>query len=135
LFPTSEARVDGKHPGVVASERLAVIFGTGEKLQAEGPFPDIDILQEFRDRLHAHNRLAVIGYSFGDSRINYLIREWLEETDDSKVLIIGGPEETFENRPLSVGVEGKFFKGTPLEENQVEFSSDGAEQGISVLFD
>jgi hypothetical protein len=132
LSPTSEEKIYHSHPGRDSSERLGVIFGTGQKLQSEGPF--LDILQEFRRRLHEHRRLIVIGYSFGDSHINYQIREWLEGVDGRKILIIGGPKETFENHPLSVGVEQEFFAGTPLEKDQVEFSSAGASKGISDLF-
>lgn len=51
-----------------------VIFGSGNKLRAYGPF--LQLLRQFHDTLSKSKNLVVIGYSWRDPHINAEIRRW-----------------------------------------------------------
>ena len=64
----------------------SVIFGSRNKLTAEGPF--LDLLQTFIEALNQSSLLTVIGYSFGDSHINSLIGRWVNGDKARRVRIV-----------------------------------------------
>jgi hypothetical protein len=53
----------------------AFLFGSGNKLTAEGPY--LDLLLAFREKLEETESLHVCGYSFRDPHINHLLLRWL----------------------------------------------------------
>ncbi len=64
----------------------AIIFGQRNKLSPVGPF--LDLYHTFRDELFKREeltgallteKLTIIGYSFGDPHINFLIERWVDE--------------------------------------------------------
>ncbi len=69
----------------IRAGNAALIFGSGNKLQVEGPY--LDLLFAFRDRLTESHELHVCGYSFRDPHINYVILRWLQQKDDRKLFI------------------------------------------------
>lgn len=69
-----------------STEPPAVIFGQRAKLRAEGPF--LGLLAEFERQLAQARRLVVIGYSFRDDHVNEIIRRWIADDDDRKLLIV-----------------------------------------------
>jgi hypothetical protein len=55
--------------------RTAMIFGSGNKLQVNGPY--LDLLFAFRSRLDRSQVVEVCGYSFRDQHVNHLLLAWL----------------------------------------------------------
>lgn len=70
----------------VPGSRPALIFGQGAKLRAEGPF--LALLAEFERQLASASRLIVIGYSFRDDHVNEIVRRWMAEDADHKLLVV-----------------------------------------------
>ena len=68
------------------NQSAALIFGRREKLRAEGPY--LQLLEHFRSTLAKYERLAVVGYSFGDEHINEVIRQWMSATPSRRVLLV-----------------------------------------------
>lgn len=66
----------------------AVVFGLGNKLQAEGPY--LDLLQQFRRELASADELIVVGYSFRDPHVNHYISAWLND-DQRRVIKVVDP--------------------------------------------
>jgi hypothetical protein len=71
-----------------SSYRPAVIFGSRNKLTAEGPF--LDLLRAFQRELKRAERLTIVGYSFGDAHINVYISQWLNSGSKNRLRIING---------------------------------------------
>jgi hypothetical protein len=65
---------------------LAVVFGEGNKLTAEGPF--LDLLAEFRSALVQTKQLVVVGYSFRDNHINEMLRRWINGDPETRIVVI-----------------------------------------------
>jgi hypothetical protein len=130
--PISEPTKIQMHPGQSAGERRALIFGTENKLQADGPF--LDIFQELKRRLENKSCLIVIGYSFNDGHINYIIDSWLESHDNGKIIVIGAPYSKLEDHRLKSDADDKFFENGSVVVDQVRFAGIGASRGISTLF-
>jgi hypothetical protein len=68
------------------NSRPAVVFGQRGKLRSDGPF--LAILNGFQNMLNETRRLVIVGYSFRDEHINALVRRWLNEFDESEIVII-----------------------------------------------
>jgi SIR2-like domain len=66
--------------------RPAVIFGAREKLQAEGPF--LAMLFEFSRWMRNTEHLIVVGYSFRDTHINVILRDWLQSDGAMQLTIV-----------------------------------------------
>ncbi len=71
--------------------QLAVVFGSHNKLTAEGPF--LDLLAEFKTELWQHSELLVIGYSFRDPHINYIIGRWLDADRKRQIHVVDPASE------------------------------------------
>jgi len=69
--------------------RPAVIFGSRNKLTAEGPF--LDLLRAFQRELQKSDRLTIVGYAFGDGHINVYLSQWLNGDPLRRLRIINGP--------------------------------------------
>jgi hypothetical protein len=52
------------------------------------------LLDYFRSHINAVTSLICIGYSFGDSHVNQVIREWLEFSPDRQLKIVGPKVES-----------------------------------------
>lgn len=65
-----------------------LVFGRREKLRPEGP--SLELLGDFRARLHAARALVVVGYSFADRHINELISRWAS-SESNRLLVIVDP--------------------------------------------
>jgi hypothetical protein len=68
---------------------FGVIFGGDKKLIAEGPF--FDLFYKFKRLLWTKAHLVVIGYSFRDDHINYIIDHWFTTHNDVRITIVGAP--------------------------------------------
>lgn len=127
LFPSKEiSRLD---PDQSANQNRnpALIFGAGNKLTEEGPF--IELFRTFEERLDNHSTLVVIGYSFSDEHINHVIRRWMNQDIDRKLIIIDRPGVEKEDHPF-------WEKHRRLQEtDRVELRAVGAKQGIRNLFE
>jgi hypothetical protein len=66
--------------------RPAVIFGSRNKLTADGPF--LEVLRTFQSALLEADRLTVVGYSFRDPHINVYISQWLNQGRQRRLRII-----------------------------------------------
>lgn len=78
------------------SGRPAIVFGQRGKLRADGPF--LSMLGEFERQLSRSGRLLVIGYSFRDDHVNEIVKRWMGEADDRKLLVVDPKwPDTFEN--------------------------------------
>ena len=71
------------------------------------------LLKHFRSCLNNVHSLVCIGYGFGDSHINTVMREWLEYSEDRRLVIVG---------PCTTSVPGMFLHVAP----QVELHSVNA---------
>jgi len=101
--------VEPRFPDIVP----AVIFGSGNKLTATGPF--LSLLATFAQRLEEHDLLLVCGYSFQDIHINEILRRWFNRKPQRRLISIEAPDAPqgdhwFAQRPdrylqLSVGAE------------------------------
>jgi hypothetical protein len=83
------------------SYRPAVIFGSRNKLTAEGPF--LDLLRAFQRELQAAERLTVVGYAFCDDHINVYLSQWLNSNPANRLRIING--KSFADKPEDYVVE------------------------------
>ncbi|HZD22171.1 MAG TPA: SIR2 family protein [Acidimicrobiia bacterium] len=63
-----------------------LVFGAGNKLTMEGPF--VDLLAHFRADLLDSDRLTVIGYSFRDTHVNYVLGQWLAANAERELRIV-----------------------------------------------
>ena len=70
-------------------ESLAVLFGGGNKLTAEGPF--MDLVYKFKRLLWKRQHLIVIGYSFRDDHINHIIEHWFNVKQNAKITVVEAP--------------------------------------------
>jgi SIR2-like domain len=66
--------------------RPALLFGHGSKLRVEGPF--LSLLTEFERLLASATTLVVVGYSFRDTHINYVVARWLADDARRDVIVI-----------------------------------------------
>lgn len=101
----------------------AVIFGSGNKLTAEGPF--LEILLAFRERLDKCREMVVIGYSFSDEHINDAIWRWLNRNPAHTLRVIDYAEDK-----EVVPFKNKFH----YLDDRYSFSLDGAGAGIAEVF-
>lgn len=101
----------------------AVIFGSGNKLTAEGPF--LELLLTFRERLDKCREMIVIGYSFSDEHINDAIWRWLNRDPAHTLRVIDYAEDKD-----VVPFKNMF---TYLEDRYT-FHLDGAGAGIAEVF-
>jgi hypothetical protein len=79
-------------------DSLGVIFGSGNKLTAEGPF--IDLLHKCKRLLWQKSHLLVLGYSFRDDHINHIIEHWFTSNRTTKVTIVGAPKSDVDKNPF-----------------------------------
>ncbi len=79
-------------------DSLAVIFGSGNKLTAEGPF--LDLLHKFKRLLWQRSHLLTLGYSFRDDHINHLIEHWFTTNPTTKLTIVGAPKSDRNDNPF-----------------------------------
>ena len=91
--------------------RPAVIFGSRNKLTAEGPF--LDLLRAFQRELQCSDRLTVVGYAFGDDHINVYLSQWLNSNPEHRLRIINGPD--FGKRPQGYVLDLVSFAGDRVE--------------------
>lgn len=64
----------------------AVVFGEGNKLQADGPF--LPLFIEFSRRLETTDRLLIVGYSFRDDHVNAVLRRWMNTSDRRRAYVV-----------------------------------------------
>lgn len=72
----------------VPTKRLMpwIVVGDREKLATDGP--TLALLNAAADALHRSQRLVVVGYSFSDSHINAMIRDWMSADPNRDIAII-----------------------------------------------
>jgi hypothetical protein len=114
----AEKHVTSKPFGKVSEGRFpnsipAVIFGSGNKLTATGPF--LLLLATFAQRLEEHDLLLVCGYSFQDTHVNEILRQWFNRKPHRRMISIEAPgacqrDHWFAKQPsrymqLSIGAE------------------------------
>ncbi|UCH62181.1 MAG: SIR2 family protein [Fidelibacterota bacterium] len=66
--------------------RPAVVFGSGNKLTAQGPF--IELFRAFGRRIENCILLVTIGYSFRDEHINEVLKRWLNANVERQMIVI-----------------------------------------------
>lgn len=102
-------------------QHLAVLFGGRSKLTGEGPY--LELLNAFRQRLFKTDHLVIVGYSFRDPHVNYLIRRWLSAAKEDRITIVerAGYEPSKHPFLLEFGeiLEGRF-----------EFDCKGADSAL-----
>lgn len=97
----------------------ALIFGSGNKLQVEGPH--LDLLFTFRDRLRMTDDLLVCGYSFRDRHVNHFILEWLKGAPNRRIQVY----DPFLTVPRIVTNMGRSLRpGWKLSSEQLEKQLD-----------
>ncbi len=62
-----------------------VIFGDENKLSPFGPM--LCLIEEFRRTLYKARRIVVVGYSFMDHHINYLLCEWMDSNNSAQMAV------------------------------------------------
>jgi len=107
------------------SYRPAVIFGSRNKLTAEGPF--LDLLRAFQRELQSADRLTVVGYAFCDAHINVYLSQWLNSSPANRLRIINGP--AFADRP-----EGYVLDLLRFARDRVEIVPKYAGEGLLDAF-
>lgn len=105
--------------------RPAVIFGSRNKLTAEGPF--LDLLRAFQRELQCSERLTVVGYAFGDDHINVYLTQWLNSNTEHRLRIINGSD--FREMPKGYVRDLVSFGG-----DRVEIISSYAGDGLRDAF-
>src|SRR5262249_40354258 len=63
-----------------------VVFGSKNKLTADGPF--LDLLRAFQRELLKAQTLTIVGYSFADVHINICISQWLNLNAANRLRIV-----------------------------------------------
>lgn len=81
-----------------------LVFGTVNKLQARQPF--LWMVNQFSEELSACRYVVTIGYGFGDSYVNDIVREGMA-ADSRKHLIVVAPE--FEEAQLEAAPEMRVY--------------------------
>jgi SIR2-like domain len=107
------------------SYRPAVIFGSRNKLTAEGPF--LDLLRAFQRELQSADRLTVVGYAFCDAHINVYLSQWLNSSPAHRLRIINGP--AFADKP-----EGYVLDLLRFARDRVEIVPKYAGEGLLDAF-
>jgi hypothetical protein len=70
----------------------AIIFGAGNKLRPDGPY--LDLYVEFKRAVAAARRLIVIGYGSVDAHVNEVIRRWIGQVGDGRLLRVSTMNQT-----------------------------------------
>lgn len=104
----------------------AVVFGSGNKLTARGPF--LELFRTFQKRLEDHEELLVIGYSFRDEHINEVIFGWLNRSKENKIVIIDKQGLVKEDNIFCKNFE-RFIRG------RCRFLNKGSRNGIKTYFE
>lgn len=111
----------------------AVIFGSRNKLTADGPF--LEFLHAFKNELESTTVLTVVGYSFRDSHINSLLASWINGEPTRRLQIVS-PSFGIETMPPSEANEflerlTSMSKSSP---NRVRAVCEKAGVGLKQLF-
>jgi hypothetical protein len=69
-----------------------IIFGAGNKLRPDGPY--LDLYVEFKQSVMGARRFIIIGYGWGDTHVNEVIRQWTRLRINDRLLRIGSIEPT-----------------------------------------
>ena len=67
--------------------RAMVFGGQNEKLVPHGPF--LHLRHEFQKFLRQSSKLLIVGYSFGDSHLNAIIRSWVATRTNAQMMVVG----------------------------------------------
>lgn len=78
-----------------------IVVGDRDKLGTEGPI--LELNSAARSVLGRTTHLAIVGYSFGDTHINNLIRNWLANDETRTATIVDPTWETFNRLPYGAG--------------------------------
>lgn len=113
---TTQKVIEPKFPEIVP----AVIFGSGNKLTATGPF--LFLLATFAQRLEEHDLLLVCGYSFQDTHVNEILRRWFNRKPHRRIISIEKPD---------AGQGDHWFTRQPNRYMQLNI---GAEKALACLF-
>jgi hypothetical protein len=90
-----------------------LVFGLRGKIRAEGPF--LSALAEFERQLEQANRLIVIGYSFRDSHINYVIERWVVKGWSRQLVLVD---------PYLPGASPKISSGMSFRDRLLHYLED-----------
>jgi hypothetical protein len=72
--------------GRISPDNLGIIFGTTQKLRYKEPY--LTALNEFKVYTLMSKLIVVIGYSFADEHINYIINKAISHEPERKVLVV-----------------------------------------------
>jgi SIR2-like domain len=117
-----------KYGSGVHAGQLAVVFGGGNKLRADGPF--LDLLLRFKAALNEREHLVVIGYAFRDPHINHIVLNWLKGSATRRMTVVERDEPSAEWRSKCLREE----LGENLYRQVQEVNPQGAEKAIETLF-
>jgi hypothetical protein len=106
-------------------DSLAVIFGSGNKLTAEGPF--IDLLHKFKRLLWQKSHLLVLGYSFRDDHINHLIEHWFTTNQTTTLRIVGAPNSDIKKNPFCSAHKNEI-------DSRISYDDSGVENALHNIF-
>jgi NAD-dependent SIR2 family protein deacetylase len=90
-----EKRTDANPPMPAGGEELAILFGEGGKLRAEGPF--IELLLAWSTQLREADSLVIVGYSFRDHHINETIARWFDAVETNRIVVVDPGEYRVES--------------------------------------
>ncbi len=113
-------------PQFSGGENTYLIFGSHNKLTAEGPF--LDLFKMFETKLHQATEVIVVGYSFADPHVNRLLINWINGNTERTIKIANGPN--FDISATSI------FTSHSLKLLGARIVNTGlyAEEGIEYLF-
>jgi hypothetical protein len=109
-----------KEPGY----QPALIFGSRNKLTAEGPF--LDLFQTFTDSLNKTSTVTIVGYSFSDTHINSVISRWMNADKTRRLRIVTRTLNRLTSN-FSTAIRG-------LAPERVEFVEALASEGFRKLY-
>lgn len=72
--------------GRISPDNLGIIFGTTQKLRYKEPY--LTALNEFKIYTLMSKLIVVVGYSFADEHINYIIKNAILHEPERKVLVV-----------------------------------------------
>jgi hypothetical protein len=86
-FLRNEDEIDvGIQVSAFSLARAMVFGGQNEKLVPHGPF--LHLRHEFQRLLRDSSSLLVVGYSFGDSHLNAIIRSWVAAKTNARMMVV-----------------------------------------------
>jgi SIR2-like domain len=75
-----------RSPRGISHDKMEIIFGTTQKFRYKEPY--LTALTSFKVFTSTSKLIVVIGYSFADEHINYILKNTLSLNSDTKILVV-----------------------------------------------